>query len=297
MEQNLKGKIAVVVGGGQMPGDGIGNGRATCINLARHGAMVVVVARHQERAQETVDMIKKDSGMDGWAYSMDVINRDQCAKLFADVKAKYGKIDIMVYNVGVNVKFDHEANTATLDDIHKQYDINTVGWVWCSLEAGAIMEKQETGGSMVCVSSIASYQTGTGISVGYGFYALSKAAMNKWCKLIARHWAPAGIRVNNIILGSVTSVMSLQGLKGLEGGIDATAAGRIHESSVPLKGGRQTVWETAKAIAFLVSDEARFVTGLEFVLDGGSSVHVGPSPELLRLKIQEQLEEEAAAAK
>jgi NAD(P)-dependent dehydrogenase (short-subunit alcohol dehydrogenase family) len=109
--------------------------------------------------------------------------------------------------------------------------------------------------------------------------------MNKWGELSARHYAPQGVRINTLVLGQVASIMGTDGVQYLQGGISKDAALAIHNMSVPLKGGRTTVWETANAITFLVSDEAKFVTGLEFVLDGGSTVPRGPDPELLQLKI------------
>jgi NAD(P)-dependent dehydrogenase (short-subunit alcohol dehydrogenase family) len=80
--------------------------------------------------------------------------------------------------------------------------------------------------------------------------------------------------------------MGTDGLQYLQGGISKEEAVEIHDASVLLKGGRKTVWETANAITFLVSDEAKFVTGMEFILDGGSTVQRGPNPELLQLKIK-----------
>jgi len=158
------------------------------------------------------------------------------------------------------------------------------------------MAAQETGGAIVNVSSIASRQNGTGINIGYGFYALSKAAMNKWGELSARYYAPMGVRINTLVLGQVASVMGLEGLQHLAGGIDAETAAKQHELSVLLKGGRKTVWETANAIVFLVSDEAKFVTGLEFVLDGGSTIARGPDPELLQIKLGQFVAERTAKA-
>jgi len=289
MEHDLTGRVAVVLGGGQSPGEGIGNGRATCIGLARHGATVVAVARHLERAQATIDMIEQEGGK-GWAYAMDVVYRDQCAKLFQDVMDKYGRIDIMVYNVGVTLDFDHATNSATLEAVNRLLDVDLVGCVWCTLECAPFMAKQETGGAIVNVSSIASKQNGTGVNIGYGFYALSKAGMNKWGELSARYYAPMGIRINTLVLGQVASVMGMDGLQHFEGGIDKEQAAIIHETSVLLKGGRKTVWETANAITFLVSDEAKFVAGLEFVLDGGSTVARGPDPELIQMKLKMAME-------
>lgn len=288
MDHNLEGKVAVVVGGGQKPGPGIGNGRATCLDLARHGATVVAVARHLERAQTTVDAIEKEGGK-GWAYEMDVVDREQCAKLFKDVKEKYGSVDIMVYNVGVSLEFDHEKNSASLEAVNRLIDVDLVGCVWCTLECAPIMAEQETGGSIVNVSSIASKQNGTGVNLGFAMYALSKAGMNKWGDISARYYAPMGVRINTLVLGPVKSVMGISDLQGLMGGVSAEAADKIGDFAVLLKGGRKTVWETANAITFLVSDEAKFVTGMEFILDGGASHAKGPDPEVINMKVAEYM--------
>ncbi len=292
MEHDLTGRVAVVIGGGQSAGDGIGNGRGICMNLARHGATVVAVARHQDRAQKTIDIIKEDCGMDGWAYAADATDRELMKKLFADVNEKYGHIDIMVYNAGVTLRFDPQTNTATLEDVNRLFDVDMVGYVWATLECAPYMEKQEKGGSIVCISSIASKQNGTGINIGYGLYAMSKSGMNKWSELAARYYAPKGIRVNTVVLGSVASTMGTDGIKNNEGtGMTDEMAKTIHDMSVPLKGGRQSTWETSNAVVFLVSDEAKFVTGLEFVLDGGATINRGPDPDLLQMRIAKLMSE------
>lgn len=288
MEHDLSGKVAVVVGGGQKPGPGIGNGRMICLDLARHGATVVAAARHQERAQATVDMIEAEGGK-GWAYELDVVDRDQCEKMFKTVKEKFGSVDIMVYNVGVSLEFDQEKNTATLEAVNRLIDVDMVGCVWCTLECAPIMAEQENGGSIVNVSSIASKQNGTGVNLGFAMYALSKAGMNKWGDISARHFAPMGVRINTLVLGPVRSVMGISDLQGLMGGISAEAADKIGDLAVLLKGGRKTVEETAHAVTFLSSDEAKFVTGMEFILDGGASHAKGPDPELIMMKAAEVL--------
>ncbi|MBQ6360155.1 MAG: SDR family oxidoreductase [Lachnospiraceae bacterium] len=283
IEHNMAGKVAVVVGGGQKPGPGIGNGRMICLDLARHGATVVVAARHLERAQATVDMIESEGGK-AWAYELDVVDRAQCEGLFKATKEKFGSVDIMVYNVGVSLEFDQQANTATLEAVNRLIDVDMVGCVWCTLECAPIMAAQESGGSIVNVSSIASKQNGTGINLGFAMYALSKAGMNKWGDISARYYAPMGVRINTLVLGPVRSVMGISDLQGLMGGISAEAADKIGDLAVMLKGGRKTVEETAHAVTFLCSDEAKFVTGLEFILDGGASHGKGPDPELIMMK-------------
>lgn len=297
MEHDLTGKIAVVVGGGQTPGPGIGNGRAMCLDFARHGATVVAAARHLDRAQGTIDMIEEEGGK-GWAYELDVIHRDQVAGLFKAVKEKYGRIDIMVYNVGVNLTFDHATNTATLENINHVFDVDLVGCIWSTLECAPIMVEQETGGSIVNISSIGSKQNGSGITLGYGIYGMSKAAVNHWGSLSANYYAPMGVRINTLILGPVTSSYSGAVVQDLSGGISAELAKATSDAAVPLKGGRKTVWETAHAVTFLCSDEAQFITGMEFVLDGGASLQKGPDPGMVKIKAAEavrKLKEEEKA--
>ena len=281
MEHDLTGRVAVVVGGGQMPGEGIGNGRATCIGLARHGATVVAVARHLDRAQATIDMIEQEGGS-GWAYEMDVVHRDQCAKLFRDVKEKYGRIDIMVYNVGVTLDFDHATNTATLEAVNRLFDIDLVG---CAVHAGMCPNhgEQETGGAIVNVFHCQQTKRDH-VNIGYAlcFIQGRHEQMGRACsKILCAYGSPYHTGI-----GARCQRHGLQGLRQLEGGIDKDQATKIHDSAVPLKGGRKTVWETANAITFLVSDEAKFVTGLEFILDGGSTIARGPDPELIKLKMQ-----------
>ncbi|MBR2780240.1 MAG: SDR family oxidoreductase [Eubacteriaceae bacterium] len=298
MEHDLTGKVAVVVGGGQSPGEGLGNGRCMCLDFARHGATVVAAARHLDRAQATIDFIKEDCGKDdGMAYELDCVNREEVRGLFQTVKEKYGHVDIMVYNVGVTLDFDAKTNTATLEAVNRLLDVDLVGCVWSTLEYGEIRAAQEQGGAILNISSIASKQTGTGINIGYGFYALSKAGMNHWGELAASYYAPYGVRVNTLVLGQVASIMGQSGVEYLEGGIPSELATAIHNVSVPLKGGRQTVWETAHTATFLCSDEAKFVTGMDFVLDGGTTKMIGPDPEYTKIraaKIYQEYQEKHA---
>jgi len=290
MEHDLTGKVAVVVGGGQTPGPGIGNGRAISLDLARHGATVVAAAQHLDRAQTTVDAIKEEGG-EGWAYELNVIYRDQVAGLFKAVKEKYGRIDIMVYNVGVNLKHDFATNSATLEDINHVFDVDLVGCIWSTLECAPIMVEQETGGSIVNISSISSKQNGTGIAIGFGIYALSKAGMNHWSSLSASHYAPLGVRINTLILGPVTSSYSGPVVQDLLGGTSAAISKATSDAAVPLKGGRKTVWETAHAVTFLSSDEAKFITGTELAVDGGVRLRVGPDPEMIKIRAQRAVDE------
>ena len=98
----LEGKVAIVVGGGQTPGESIGNGRATCLRFAQERARVVVVDRSIASSQETVDLISKEGGL-ARAYQLDATNEKAFLGLVESVEEEFQKIDILHNNVGIGL--------------------------------------------------------------------------------------------------------------------------------------------------------------------------------------------------
>lgn len=274
MDHDLTGKVAIVVGGGQQPGEGIGNGRAMSIMLARHGAKVLVAARHLERAQATVDMIKEDSGGEATAYAMDSTREEDCIKMMADTASLYGRIDILIYNAGVLPKWDHTTNKMTVEDFDAGIHVNLLGCTWCNIHVAPYMIKNG-GGVILNISSIASHVNATGISMGVLSYGMAKAGMNHLTEFIAFQYAPEGIRANTLVVGPVASVMGTKDTQRLLGGVSEEATIKRHTDVVILKGGRGSVWDTANTALFLVSDESKFITGREIVMDGGATLPCG----------------------
>jgi NAD(P)-dependent dehydrogenase (short-subunit alcohol dehydrogenase family) len=273
MDHDLTGKVAIVVGGGQQPGEGIGNGRAMCIMLARHGAKVMVAARHQSRAQDTVDMIKAEGG-EATAYEMDATVKEDCKKLMEDTVAKYGRIDILIYNAGILPKWDYATNEITVEQFDAGIHVNLLGCTWCNLYVAPYMIKVG-GGVILNISSIASHVNATGVSIGVLAYGMAKAGMNHLTENVAWQYAPDGIRANTLVVGPVASVMGTVDTQRLLGDVSAQEAQSKHAEVVLLKGGRGSTWDTANTALFLVSDESKFITGREIVMDGGTTLSCG----------------------
>ncbi len=271
MDHDLTGRIAIVVGGGQTPGEQIGNGRATSIMLARHGAEVVVAARHLDRAQTTVDMISKEGGK-GWAYEMDSSKKEECQRLIDDVIEKYGRLDILVYNAGINPKYDSIQNVMSDEEFNKCMDVNLLGAMYCNMFAASAMQEKNIRGVIVNVSSIASIQNRTGLSVGLCTYAFSKSGLNHLTEFVAVKYADYGIRANTLILGPVATVLGETETQHLLGDVSLEKAKEAHNDAIRLKGAKGTAWDAANAILFLVSDESQFITGQDLVVDGGATM-------------------------
>lgn len=273
MDHDLTGKVAIVVGGGQQPGEGIGNGRAMSIMLARHGAKVLVAARHLDRAQDTVDMILAEGG-EATAYAMDATQKELCKKMMEDTVALYGRIDILIYNAGILPKWDYATNEMTVEDFDLGMHVNLLGCTWCNLYVVPHMIKVG-GGAIVNISSIASHVNATGVNMGVLSYGMAKAGMNHLTECVAWQYAPEGIRANTLVVGPVASVMGTTDTKRLLGDVEEEVAVKKHKEVVQLKGGRGSTWDTANAALFLVSNESKFITGVELIMDGGVTLSCG----------------------
>ncbi len=274
MDQRLKDKVAIVVGGGQMPGEGMGNGRITSLTLARHGAKVMVAARHLDRAQATVDMILAEGG-EATAFAMDVRHKEECDALMAACAEKYGKIDILVYNVGIQPDFDPKTRAITEEAWDNSMHINLRGTVYCYESVIPYMAKQG-GGSCLCISSIAGLITNIGYHTGMMVYAFAKRAEMALTENFAMAYAQQGIRFNTVVLGPVRSIMGLAGGAKMMGeDVSLDEADAFKDKYVPLKGGQASVQATADACLFLASDESKFITGVNLPVDGGVTCRRG----------------------
>lgn len=264
--ERLKGKNAVIIGGGQRKGEGIGNGRAISIRFAEEGANVTVVARHMESAEGTIDRIGKEYRESCHPDVCDISKEDEVRDLFERIGERIGNIDVLVNNVGV---FAKESTFFELDmESHrKSMDVNVNGAMYCFKYVVPLMK---SGGSIIQVSSI-----GGSIVAAHEFfsYAMSKHMMSYLGENMAATLAPKGIRVNNIILGVVNTPMAIEPL--VENGANRKDVVQRRDDAVPLLGGAGTAWDTANAALFLASDESRFITGASLQVDGGALVTNG----------------------
>jgi NAD(P)-dependent dehydrogenase (short-subunit alcohol dehydrogenase family) len=266
MADRLKGKTAIIVGAGQTPGETIGNGRAMAILFAREGAQVLCVDRQLDRAEETVAMIAAEGG-EAWAHQADVSRDADCAGLVEAGKTRWGRIDILVNNVGIGGGDGpvHRVEEAAWDRI---MTVNLKATWMVTKHVLAVMRAQE-GGSIVNISSLAAIAGGNQVA-----YEVSKAAVNRLTTSTASANARHGVRCNAIMPGYMDTPMAVSGIAAASG--QTTQAVReTRDARVPLRGKMGTGWDTAHAALFLASDEAGFMTGAVLPLDGGMSTRIG----------------------
>jgi len=269
---DLSDKVIVVVGGGQQPGPGMGNGRAISLLAARHGAEVVVVDRNLAAADETVALITAEGGK-AYAVAADVAEKADCQGIFDITMTTSGRVDGVVYSVATNPPFDLESNSMTVEDFNYGINVNMLGCYYCNLFAAQCMEKNagDTTGSIVNISSIASMKNELGLNIGIMPYALGKCGLNQITELTAVQYAEAGIRVNTLMLGPIDSVLGNHDSQTLFG-FEPDQVEEAYDQVVKLKMGRGSVWESAYAAVYLLADESRFMTGQQIRLDGGATL-------------------------
>jgi len=266
MSGRLAGKVAIVVGGGQTPGDTIGNGRATAILFAREGARVVVVDRRLESAEETVAQIRGE-GFEASAALADATREADCEALIADCLRRHGRIDVLHNNVGIGGGDAGPANVSeeAWDQI---LSVNLKSVIFPCKHVLPVMREQG-GGAITNVSSIAAVCSTPAVA-----YKTSKAGINAYTQSLALGNAKYGIRANVIMPGLMETPMAIEGISR-ERGIPKDELIRQRHAAVPLGAKMGTAWDVAWAAVFLASDEARFVTGVMLPVDGGQSARVG----------------------
>ena len=259
----LKDRIAIVVGAGQSPGEGIGNGRATALTFAREGAKVLCVDHNLASAQETVDMIRQSQGV-AEAFKADVTKEDDIKNMVADAHRRWGRIDILHNNVGIEVRGGIlETSEESWDRVH---DVNLKS-VFLACQAVIPHMQAQGGGAIVNVSSTASLKWGPAEYISYNS---SKAALNHLSRIIARQYAPQNIRCN-VVLPGMIDTPHIRTLYRDKSPVEFTEIMTSRNARCPM--GRQgTSQEVANAALFLASEEASYVSGVLLTVDGASSV-------------------------
>lgn len=267
MAGRLAGKMAIVVGAGQMPGETTGNGRAIALTFAREGAEVLCIDRIAERAEGTAGMIRAEGGM-AFAHEADITKLAEVETIIATALERWGRIDILVNNVGVGSDSDGPSHRCTDEAFEQVFAINFTGARQLIRAALAPMRAAESG-VIINISSLASIAGANMIA-----YEISKAALNRLTTATAQGSASKGVRCNAILPGLMDTPMGVGGTATRDGKT-LEEQREIRSKMVPLKGGMGTAWDTANAALFLASDEARFITGVLLPVDGGASVRVG----------------------
>ncbi len=262
----LSGKTAIVVGAGQTPGSTIGNGRAIALLFAREGADVLCVDRDCARASETAAMIAEEGGRAG-ALEANIVKPDAAEAIVAAATARFGRIDILVNNVGIGDGDGpaHKLDEAAFDRI---MTVNLKG-MWLTIKAAIPVMREQKSGAIVNISSLASLAGGNQVA-----YEISKAGVNRLTTSVAQSNARHGIRCNAILPGLMDTPMAVTGIAEATGQ-EEEAVRQARNARVPLGGRMGTAWDTAYAALFLASDEARFITGVLLPVDGGMSSRIG----------------------
>lgn len=260
MAERLKDKIAIVFGAGSA-GPGWGNGKATSVVFARHGAHAICVDINCDAAQETADIIR-DYGYDATAFACDVTDSEAVRQLVEEVIARHGRVDILHNNVGhATMGGPIELDEATW---HRAIDLNlTSCFLTCKHVLPHMLERRA--GAIVNVSSIAAIRY-TGYP--YAAYYAAKAAVNNFTLGIALQYAKDGIRANAIMPGLMNTPLIHQQIAGQYA--DADEMVRARDAACPM-GRMGTAWDVANAALFLASDEAAYITGVCLAVDGGLS--------------------------
>jgi NAD(P)-dependent dehydrogenase (short-subunit alcohol dehydrogenase family) len=262
MAGRVAGKVAAVVGGGQTPGETIGNGRATAILLAREGARVVVADRDLASAQDTVDLIRGEDG-EAAAEQVDATDESSVKSLIGEVVKRYGSLDILHNNVGASIALgDAVATDMTEDAFDRSFAVNLKShWLACK-HAIPIMRGQG-GGSIVNISSLAALE-----AYPYVGYKTMKTALLALTQNLASAHADAGVRVNAILPGLMDTPMAIEARVAQGTPRDEVMA--MRNARVPLGHRMGTAWDVAYAALFLHSDEARFISGIWLPVDGAA---------------------------
>jgi NAD(P)-dependent dehydrogenase (short-subunit alcohol dehydrogenase family) len=246
---DLTNKVALVTGARR------GMGKSHALALAKQGAKVAVTDINQEECQLVVDEIKSMGG-EAIALKMDVSNKADIDAVFDEVLKQFGRLDILVNNAGIFAP--KAALELTEEDWDKTISINLKGEFLCAQRAAKEMAKNNWG-RIINIASIASGGVGVGISGG-AHYTASKGGIIGMTETLADEWAPMGINVNAIGPGAIDTPMVSGALT--KEATDALLAG------VPLKRiGKPE--EVSAAVVFLASEEASYVTGATFYVDGG----------------------------
>jgi NAD(P)-dependent dehydrogenase (short-subunit alcohol dehydrogenase family) len=251
-DSGLAGKVALISGGGAAD-EGIGNGRAAAILLARAGAKVLVADRDLKSAERTVEMIATEGGVAA-AHAGDVTQEVDCKALVDAAVDRWGRLDFLDNNVGIG------SRGSVVDEKTEQYrrvmQVNVESMFLLSKFAIPAMINTAKGGAIVNISSISALRPR-----GLTTYATSKAAVIGLTRAMAVDHGRNNIRVNCICPGPMYTPMVYAR------GMSETARARRIRASVLKREG--TGWDVGHAVKFLLSDYARYITGQVLVVDGG----------------------------
>lgn len=247
-EFDLSGRVALVSGASR------GIGAEIAKLLAKYGASVIVASRMQESCEQVAQSIR-DAGGNARALGMHIGDLPQIEAAFARIAEDYGRLDVLVNNAATNPYFGHILDT-DLGAFQKTVDVNIRGYFYCSVHAARLM-RAEGRGSIINVASVNAVTPGP----QQGIYSITKAAVIGITKAFARECGPLGVRVNALLPGLTDTKFAAALVEDNETRshyVGRTPLGRVGKPS-----------ELAGAVLYLASDASSYVTGAQFVVDGG----------------------------
>jgi NAD(P)-dependent dehydrogenase (short-subunit alcohol dehydrogenase family) len=255
----LSGKVALVTGGAS----GIGAACATA--LAREGAAVVITDLQDEKGAALAEAVARSGGQARYLHH-DVTSEEAWVGVVSELKSSHGRLDVLVNNAGIGISCP-SITAMSLEDFRRQQAVNVEG-VFLGLKHGlAFMRQAGHGGSIVNISSVAGLKGSPTLAA----YSATKGAVRLLSKAVALECAAArdGVRVNSVHPGIIETPIWLSivtgGPNGSNAGPDLDA---LSATAVPV-GVKGLPDDIANGVVWLASDDSRYVTGTELVIDGG----------------------------
>lgn len=264
MSGRLKDKVAIVTGAGSA-GPGWGNGKAVATLFAREGARVLAVDLNPEAVAETCRIIEGE-GNTCAAHRADVSQATQVEELVQRCLALYGRVDILHNNVGI-IELGGPADTSE-ESWDRVMNVNLKSMFLTCRAVLPHLERQGSG-AIVNISSVAGIRY---LGIPYISYSTTKAAILQLTQSIAVEYAPKNIRANAILPGLMHTPL-IEGLARQVYGADTEKMLAIRSQQCPMKK-MGDAWDVAYAALFLASDEAKYITGIQLVVDGGLTCKV-----------------------
>ena len=255
----LDGKIAIIVGAGQQPGETVGNGRATAERFAQEGATLLLVDINEDWAESTRIAVE-EYGRPASVFRADITREEDCKAIARTCVERYGRIDILHNNVGRS-QGDRKTTEMDADVWDTIMAMNLKGMFMTSKHVLPYFIAQKSG-CIINISSTSSLAARPTIT-----YKTSKGAVNTMTQHIAMENAVHGLRANVILPGLIDTPMAIE-RRAKERGVSREVIRAEREALVPMRR-MGTAWDVANAAVFLASDEAQYITGVVLPVDGG----------------------------
>jgi NAD(P)-dependent dehydrogenase (short-subunit alcohol dehydrogenase family) len=252
---DFTGKVAIVTGGGS------GIGEATATEFLRSGAKVAIAGRKADRLDAAAEKMREATGGEVFCFAADVRIQEHCQALIEAVVRHFGRLDILINNAG---GARHAAlRTAPIEGWRQDMALNLDSAFFCSQAAYPHLKAAAENGqaAIVNISSMA----GNGGTMGCGGYSAAKAGLQMLTRVSAAEWGPKGIRVNAVAAGMIATPLAKA--NWAKTGFDAAAA----TTAFPLRRPGEPE-EVARAVLFMASDAASYITGETLIVGGGPTI-------------------------